>query len=126
MLPATAHDLGEGDTHRLAHDTVRRADREHACREPTSTVRRLRHTMPNMATTKDLLGQALELSRPDRATLARDLIASLDEPLDPAQDVETAWFAEIERRVADLDAGVARTIPWDEARKQIVERLRQR
>ena len=82
--------------------------------------------MSVMASTKDLLHQALELPRPDRASLARDLIASLDEPLEPADDVDAAWLVEIERRMADPDAGRAQTIPWEEARKQILARLRQR
>jgi putative addiction module component (TIGR02574 family) len=38
------------------------------------------------------------------------------------KDVEAAWKAEIERRVAELDAGVVETIPWDIVR----DRLRQR
>ena len=79
-----------------------------------------------MSTTQDLLNQALGLSRSDRATLARDLIASLDEPLDPEEDVEAAWLAEIERRMVDLESGKAKTIPWPEARQQILDRLRRR
>ena len=82
--------------------------------------------MSFMATTKDLLEQALELSRPDRATLARDLIASLDEPLEPAEDVEAAWLAEIERRMDDLDAGRTHAVPWEQARQRILARLKQR
>jgi putative addiction module component (TIGR02574 family) len=79
-----------------------------------------------MATTKDLLSLALELPRPDRASLAHDLIASLDEPSEPADDVDAAWLTEIERRMADVDAGRVTTVPWSEARKQILARLKQR
>ena len=82
--------------------------------------------MSRMATTKDLLEQALELPRPDRARLARDIIASLEEPLEPEGDVAAAWLVEIEHRLADLDAGRAGTIPWPEARARILPRIRQR
>ena len=78
-----------------------------------------------MATAKNLLEQALELPRADRASLARDIIASLDEPLEPAEDVQAAWLEEVERRLIEVDAGRAKTVPWDEVRRQIATRLRQ-
>jgi putative addiction module component (TIGR02574 family) len=68
--------------------------------------------------------QALELSREDRAKLARDLLASLDEPLDDPPEAAAAWLAEIERRIAELDAGKASSVPWPEARERILARLR--
>ena len=41
-----------------------------------------------------------------------------DEEVDP--DVEAAWDAEIIRRVGELDSGLVKTIPWSEARQQIL------
>ena len=79
-----------------------------------------------MATADHLLKQALELPRTDRAALARDIIASLDEPLEPAEDVEAAWLEEVKKRLADVDAGRAKLIPWEEVRAEITARLRQR
>ena len=79
-----------------------------------------------MSIAKNLLEQALELPRTDRATLARDIIASLDDPLESAEDIQAAWLEEVERRLADVDAGRAKTIPWDEVRAEIAARLRQR
>jgi len=44
-----------------------------------------------------------------------------EEALEPAPepDAEAAWSKEIERRVADLDAGTVRTIPWEEVRAEL-------
>jgi putative addiction module component (TIGR02574 family) len=53
-----------------------------------------------------------------RAALAGALIESLDLEVD--EDVEAAWSAEISRRLERIDAGVAKTIPWSEARRRIL------
>ena len=34
-------------------------------------------------------------------------------------DVEDAWYREIERRAADLDSGAAETIPWETVRAHL-------
>lgn len=57
----------------------------------------------------EIFRDAAELSEQDRATLAGLLIESLEGEPDP--DVEAAWAAEIERRIAELDAGNVKTIP---------------
>jgi putative addiction module component (TIGR02574 family) len=59
----------------------------------------------------EIFREATELSEQDRATLAGLLIESLEGEPDP--DVEAAWAAEIERRVAELDAGTVKTNPWE-------------
>jgi putative addiction module component (TIGR02574 family) len=46
----------------------------------------------------------------------------IDKDSEFEKDVEAAWMAEIERRVAELDAGIVETIPWEIIR----DRLRQR
>lgn len=66
---------------------------------------------------QDILNTALRLPEQDRADLAASLIESLDQPFD--SDAQAAWAEEINRRLADLDSGVARTIPWIEARQTI-------
>ena len=70
---------------------------------------------------KEILHEAAGLPERDRATLAGLLIESLDP--EPDADVEAAWSDEIRRRVAELDAGAAMTIPWDEIRKELFARL---
>lgn len=64
----------------------------------------------------------MQLPRRDRADLARELIASLDEPEE--QDVEAAWLVEAERRLADVERGATKPVPWDAVRERIAERLR--
>ena len=73
---------------------------------------------------KDVFRDATELSEEDRATLAGLLIESLEGEPDP--EVEAAWSAEIERRVAELDAGTVKTIPWEEVLRRLLDRPRGR
>ena len=58
----------------------------------------------------DVWKEASELSEKDRADLAGLLIESLEGPPDPG--VGEAWALEIEKRVAELDAGAVKSIPW--------------
>jgi putative addiction module component (TIGR02574 family) len=59
----------------------------------------------------------LRLPAEERAALAGALIESLDLEVD---EVEAAWSVEIGRRLERVDAGVAKTIPWSEARRRIL------
>ena len=72
----------------------------------------------------ELWREAAELTEEERASLAGLLIESLEGVPDP--DVESAWAAEIEKRVAELDAGTAKTIPWEEVRQRLIDRLNAR
>lgn len=63
--------------------------------------------------TAQVFEEALALPDEDRAKLAEKLVESLDGEPDP--DAETAWAAEIERRLAKIDAGQASSLPMDEA-----------
>jgi putative addiction module component (TIGR02574 family) len=68
---------------------------------------------------RELVEAALELSPEARGALASRLIDSLhDYEIDP--DAEVAWEAEISRRLKELDSGLVSTIPWSEARQQIL------
>jgi putative addiction module component (TIGR02574 family) len=64
---------------------------------------------------RDLLEKALSLSERERADLACSLLNSLDPSID--QGAEDAWNEEVARRIADLDPGKAKTIPWEEVRR---------
>jgi putative addiction module component (TIGR02574 family) len=68
--------------------------------------------------TKKLLTEALRLPPEEREALAGQLFDSLETD-DP--DAEAAWDAEIERRVAELDEGKVKAIPWAKARRRIFE-----
>lgn len=72
-------------------------------------------------TRESVLADALRLDAAARAEIAAELLASLDGPADA--DAEQAWAAEIERRVAQLDAGTAKLEPWDDVRRRIEAKL---
>ena len=55
--------------------------------------------------------QALQLSPEDRAHLADKLLASLS----PDTEIEAAWSAEAERRLAELESGSVTGIPVEVA-----------
>jgi putative addiction module component (TIGR02574 family) len=63
------------------------------------------------------LGTALALPPDERAWLAKELIASLEESEDAG--VEAAWAEEIEKRIAEVESGEAETASWEEARARI-------
>ncbi len=65
----------------------------------------------------DLFQQAVQLPERDRATLAGLLIETLDPVSEP--DVEAAWSEEIERRLAEIDAGTVELIPWEAVRAEL-------
>ncbi len=65
----------------------------------------------------DLLKKALELPAEARAALANSLLESLDETVDALAEEE--WSREIAHRIAQLDSGKVKPIPWAEARRQI-------
>lgn len=64
-----------------------------------------------------LLEQALKLPVNERAELAEQLLRSLDPVAD--QDVEAAWQKEIQRRLSEVERGVAEMIPWEEVRERL-------
>jgi putative addiction module component (TIGR02574 family) len=63
-----------------------------------------------------LLNEALRLPPAEREAMAGRLFDSLERD---DQDAETAWQAEIERRIAELDQGKVKPIPWSKARRLI-------
>jgi putative addiction module component (TIGR02574 family) len=75
-------------------------------------------------TREALLQEALRLPRTERADVAAELLASLDEELaDNLEEVERAWAAEIERRARRVLAGESAGVPWEQLRERIEGRL---
>jgi putative addiction module component (TIGR02574 family) len=64
--------------------------------------------------------QALALPAEERAILTQHLIASLDQDA----EIEEAWAAEVERRVAEVESGAVQVIPIAEALAQVRSSLR--
>lgn len=73
--------------------------------------------------TRTLLTQAMELSLDERATLAAELLESLEEA---ETAVEEAWAAEIQKRVAAARAGELASTDWrtalDRVEKEVLGR----
>ena len=76
---------------------------------------------------KAVLNDALALPLNERADVAAELLASLDNsaPEDP-QEVEAAWAAEIERRARRVLSGESRGDPWDLVRERTARKLTDR
>lgn len=80
-----------------------------------------------------VLQEALKLPRKERADVAAELLASLDRSNTTSEPdaesfgkVQKAWAVEIERRARKVSAGKSRGIPWEEARREIEQRLEER
>jgi putative addiction module component (TIGR02574 family) len=73
---------------------------------------------------QELLREALTLSPDERADVAAELLASLDEPSENPAEVEAAWAAEIERRARRVLSGASAGEPWADVRNRIARRLR--
>ena len=75
-----------------------------------------------------VLADALELPTDERAELALHVLRSLhtDAGQDPPEAVELAWAREIDRDVAELDAGRMATRPAEDVMRDLDARLQAR
>jgi putative addiction module component (TIGR02574 family) len=62
-----------------------------------------------------LEAEALKLTATERAAFVQLLLASLDADA----EIEEAWVAETERRIADIESGAVHTIPIADALAQV-------
>jgi putative addiction module component (TIGR02574 family) len=69
-----------------------------------------------------VLREALQLPPKARADIAGTLLRSLDVRED--EDVEEAWAAEVERRVAAVDSGKVKLVSWVQTRRRLRAGLR--
>lgn len=70
-----------------------------------------------------VLREALALPADERARVAADLIASLDEERADAQDVASAWASELERLARQALRNPGSGDDWEAARDRIAARL---
>jgi putative addiction module component (TIGR02574 family) len=68
----------------------------------------------------DLLKRALALPVDERTALANTLLDSL---VDADGSVQAAWDEEVARRIQDLQAGKAVTVPWEELHRELLAML---
>ena len=73
-------------------------------------------------TVSELMREALMLNAADRASMAHELLNSL-ETLSEAE-VERLWLEETERRRAEIDAGLVETISADQVIAEARARLK--
>jgi putative addiction module component (TIGR02574 family) len=67
----------------------------------------------------DVFNAALTLPFEERAELAHQLLASLDDPSEDPEVVRAEWDAELVRRLGDVDSGTTKTLSLEEAREQL-------
>lgn len=74
---------------------------------------------PQMTNYDRILSEARELlTEEERRKLSLELVPD-DGDIDP--EIEAAWMAEAKRRFDELDKGLVKAIPWEEARKRLFE-----
>jgi putative addiction module component (TIGR02574 family) len=71
----------------------------------------------------DLLKRALALSADERAALANTLLDSLETR---NESVQEAWDEEVARRMADLKAGKAVTVLWEQLHRELLAMVNER
>ena len=67
----------------------------------------------------ELFDAALALSEPERAELAELLAATVG----ASTSLHPAWGAELRRRVAEVESGQVKPIPWDKVRREVRAQL---
>ena len=74
---------------------------------------------------QEVLREALSLPIDQRADVAAELLASLDDVgSEDLAEVEAAWAAEIERRARRVLAGESAGISWEDVRRRAEAELR--
>ena len=71
----------------------------------------------------DLLKRALALPVDERAALANTLLDSLETT---NESVQEAWDEEVARRIKDLKAGNAVTVPWEQLHRELLAMVNER
>jgi putative addiction module component (TIGR02574 family) len=71
----------------------------------------------------DLLKRALALPVDERAALANTLLDSLETT---NESVQEAWDEEVARRIKDLKAGKAVTVPWEQLHRELLAMVNER
>lgn len=67
--------------------------------------------------------QASKLLPSEQAELAWLLLETLESQ--PAEGHEEAWASEVERRIAELDSGAVKAVPWETAKAKLLARARE-
>jgi putative addiction module component (TIGR02574 family) len=95
------------------------AHRERKLKAPL-LAKNARNGAPGRPAVSDLLKRALALPVDERTALANTLLDSLEES---DRSVQAAWDEEVARRMQDLQAGKAVTVPWEELHQELLAML---
>ena len=88
------------------------------CGTRLAAPRRRKPAMPMPL--QDIEAEALQLPLDERGRLAGRLLESLEpEPQDTPENIARGWDEEIARRIDDIDAGRAETIPYEQVRAEL-------
>jgi putative addiction module component (TIGR02574 family) len=81
--------------------------------------------MPMARTINQIVAEARQLSPAERADLAQQLFATLEDeaPLEAASEIEEAWLQEAERRYQSYLTGDTTSVPAAEALARVRHRL---
>jgi putative addiction module component (TIGR02574 family) len=72
------------------------------------------------AQAKKIIEEIRSLSPEDRRLVALEFVDDADDEMDGStEEVEKAWALEIERRVAEVDAGLVTPVPFEDALARI-------
>jgi putative addiction module component (TIGR02574 family) len=77
-----------------------------------------------MSTAEHIRDLALQLPPEGRASLAKELIDSL-EPGEPAEGLDSVWAEEIESRADALESGEATADDWKASLNRVRQKLRE-
>jgi Putative addiction module component len=72
---------------------------------------------------RTVLQEALSLPDDDRADIAAELLASLDETVDDPETVQTLWGEELEKRTRRVLSGQVAEEDWQTVRQRIADEL---
>lgn len=73
-----------------------------------------------------LLNEALTLTTDERAEIAAELLASLDEAAASDAELDAVWVAEMSARSKQLASGEVATETWDDILRRVAEDRRTR
>ena len=91
-------------------------------------ARAARHAgkVEHMAEVREVLDEALKLAPDDRASVAVELLESLEAGPEEGAEVEVAWAAEIERRARRVIRGESSGTSWNDLRRRAEANLTKR
>ncbi|HLW46830.1 MAG TPA: addiction module protein [bacterium] len=67
---------------------------------------------------RQLFEEAIQMEPMERVALIELLVESLDP--DSEDGAEAAWLRELDRRIAELDTGGVKSVPWKDLRARLV------